>query len=115
MADFDDIKVGDEVMIFHSRFGRTTYIRSKVDKVHKLHFMAGGRKFRKHNGWEAGEFGESNAKRITPKLMERVREHEIEMSLKARRTDCRNFDWHDCPQDIIDKVHAIIKAKAVTP
>lgn len=50
MTNFDNIQVGDKVII-ESRYGRSI---GTVDKITKLYFFVGSRKFKKINGSEPG-------------------------------------------------------------
>ena len=51
MTNFEDIQVGDKVII-ESRYGRSI---GTVDKVTKLYFFVGSRKYKKINGYEPGD------------------------------------------------------------
>ena len=50
MTNFDNIQVGDKVII-ESRYGRSI---GTVDKITKLYFFVGSRKFKKTTGSEPG-------------------------------------------------------------
>ena len=47
-------EVGDDVAIWHSKFGDTVVTRAKIERETKLYWIAGGRKFRKSDGVEPG-------------------------------------------------------------
>lgn len=51
MTNFDNIQVGDKVII-ETRYGRSI---GTVDKVTKLYFFVGSRKYKKTNGYEPGD------------------------------------------------------------
>ena len=50
-------EVGDDVAIWHSKFGDTVVTRAKIERETKLYWIAGGRKFRKSDGVEPGHQG----------------------------------------------------------
>ena len=51
MTNFEDIQIGDKVII-ENRYGRSV---GTVDKITKLYFFVGSNKFKKENGWQPGQ------------------------------------------------------------
>ena len=51
MTNFEDIQIGDKVII-ENRYGRSI---GTVDKITKLYFYVGSNKFKKENGWQPGQ------------------------------------------------------------
>ena len=72
---FSDVKVGDLIII------RSSYRNSieKVTSVAKTIFCAGGRRFRKDNGYEygGGTYSRTFAKKATDEEIEKIRNEEI--------------------------------------
>ena len=73
MASFDDIKVGDEVVIDppNSRMSSSPRYVAKVEHVTRTQFVAGGYRFRKDSGSHIGGDGWHNAHvyHLTPELL----------------------------------------------
>lgn len=47
-------EVGDDVAICHNHFGDLLVNRAKIERETKLYWIAGGRRFRKQDAFEAG-------------------------------------------------------------
>ena len=73
MAKFDDIKVGDQVIINPGGFGRDRLRLAAVERVTATQFVAGGCRFTKR-GWEVSRTGSYAARAdvATPELIQQV-------------------------------------------
>lgn len=102
MTNFEDIKVGDEVVI------RTRYNEkiTRVTKVCKIYFEAGNKKFRKDNGYEYGShdsWSSSFADKCTEERKKKILEKTRKMKLCSQLKETK---WEQFP---ITKLEAVIK------
>lgn len=72
MAKFDDIKVGDQVIVKPHGYGRNRYLAT-VERVTATQFVADGCRFTKR-GWEVGRstYHGASADVATPELIQQV-------------------------------------------
>ena len=72
MERFDDIKVGDQVIISPHGYGRNRYLAT-VERVTATQFVADGCRFTKR-GWKVGSITRHDARAnvATPKLIQQV-------------------------------------------
>lgn len=86
MATFDDIKVGDQVIINSSGYSRRRCLAT-VERVTATQFLAGGRRFTKR-GWEVGgdTYHSASADVATPGLIQQV---EVEHRYRKAQDELR--------------------------
>lgn len=94
----DALQAGDSVCIATERGGRQF---AKVEKIYKLHFLVGGRKFRK-DGHEAGcEWSGDWLMQDTPELRQKVHDLKRRRELLAKiRSECFE-EWNSIELETI--------------
>lgn len=100
MAKFDDIKVGDQVIVKPSGYGRNWYLAT-VERVTATQFVADRCRFTKR-GWEVGRTGSHAARAdvATPELIQQVQaeqryrnaQNELRRKLDSVETLWREID-----------------------
>ena len=105
MKNLEDIKVGDKVILYRKFQNRTV---CKVDRLTKNFIIVEGRKFRKKDGFEAGDCGiyVSSIGRATEQMIAEIEE---EHKRDAIIEYIRNFRLSTLPTDVLEKVYELIK------
>ena len=102
-----DVKVGDEVAVWHSSFGAGYYDFRKVEKVHKVHFEVGGSKFRRDTGRQAGEsWHPAYLRQSTPELKAEVA---AERRLNTLAAGMAKVNWRKIPLETLEVLNKIIE------
>mgnify|MGYP007117050724 CR=1 FL=1 len=105
MENLEDIKVGDKVILY-SRFQDRTVC--KVDRLTKNFIIVEGRKYRKKDGFEAGDCGfyASSIERATELVIAEVEEENKRYAIISYIRNCR---LSLLPTDVLEKVYKLIK------
>lgn len=101
----EEFKVGDKVILYRRFQDRTV---CKVDRLTKNFIIVEGRKYRKKDGFEAGdcEFYVSSIRRATEQVIAEIEE---EHKRDAIISYIRNFRLSMLPTDVLEKVYELIK------
>ena len=103
MENLEDIKVGDKVILYRRFQDRTV---CKVERLTKNFIIVEGRKYRKKDGFEAGDCGiyVSSILRATEQMIAEE-EHKSDVLISYIRK-CR---LSTLPTDVLEKVYELIK------
>lgn len=105
MENLEDIKVGDKVILYRRFQDRTV---CKVDRLTKKFIIVEGRKYRKKDGFEAGDCG-IYVSSIGIATEQEITEIEEENKRDAIIGYIRNFRLSTLPIDVLEKVYKLIK------
>lgn len=105
MENFEDVKVGDMVII-HNRYGNDV---CEVERVTTTLFVAGRQKFRKSDGIMSGKYGfyKPYATKATPELIEKTKKEKI--MFKYLREVNSFHDWDKLSFDELEQVSNVIR------
>lgn len=105
MENLEDIKVGDKVILYCKFQGRTV---CKVERLTKNFIIVEGCKFRKKDGFEAGDCGiyVSSIGRATEQMIAEIEEEHKRYAIIEY---IRNFRLSTLPTDVLEKVYELIK------
>lgn len=105
MENLEDIKVGDKVILY-SRFQDRTVC--KVERLTKNFIIVEGRKFRKKDGFEAGDCGiyVSSIGRATEQMIAEIEEEHKRDVIIGYIRNCR---LSTLPTDVLERVYKLIK------
>lgn len=105
MENLEDIKVGDKVILYCRFQDRTV---CKVERLTKNFIIVEGRKFRKKDGFEAGDCGiyVSSIGRTTEQMIAEIEEEHKRYAIIEY---IRNFRLSTLPTDVLEKVYELIK------
>jgi hypothetical protein len=104
-----ELKVGDEVAVWHSSFGSGHYDFAKIEKIHKTHFVIGSTKYRRDSGRHAGEsWHPAWLRQATPELRQEI--------VAARRLNflCSKLaetNWRKLPTETLEAIYNILNPK----
>lgn len=110
-AKFDDIKVGDEVIISRTSWGGTKTIE-KVTKVTPKYFDAGNRRYRKDDGYMYGNtdrYNHPRAEIATPEEVNQIKLDRMRANITAYLT--RHCDYSEVPIETLVQVYNLLKPK----
>lgn len=105
MENLEDIKVGDKVILYRRFQDRTV---CKVDRLTKNFIIVEGRKYRKKDGFEAGDY-EIYVSSIDIATEQEITEIEEENKRDAIIAYIRNFRLSTLPTDVLERVYELIK------
>lgn len=105
MENLEDIKVGDKVILYRRFQDRTV---CKVERLTKNFIIVEGRKYRKKDGFEAGDCGiyVSSIVRATEQVIAEIEE---EHKRDTIITYIKNFRLSTLPTDVLERVYELIK------
>ena len=106
MENFENIKVGDKVII-HYRWSND-YVED-VTKVTKTTFTAGGAVFRKDSGWERGgdKWTPKSAHVATEEKIEEIRKENLKRKYVSYLST--KVKYEDLPLEKLQEIYDIIK------
>lgn len=105
MENLEDIKVGDKVILYRRFQDRTV---CKVDRLTKNFIIVEGRKYRKKDGFEAGDCG-IYVSSIDIATEQEITEIEEENKRDAIIAYIRNFRLSTLPTNVLERVYELIK------
>lgn len=105
MENLEDIKVGDKVILYRRFQNRTV---CKVERLTKNFIIVEGRKYRKKDGFEAGDCGiyVSSILRATEQMIAEIEEEHKRDVIISYIRNCR---LSTLPTDVLEKVYELIK------
>lgn len=105
----ETLQVGDEVIVHSGVFGGYRSVH-KVEKVHKVHIIVNGLKYRKNGGYRVGEWTRGSIRPATPELLEEIRMERLETELDAK---IRESNWRGLPIEAKQRIVAILDETAL--
>ena len=108
---FEDIKVGDDVIISRTSWGGTKTIE-KVTKVTPKYFDAGNRRFKKSDGYMYGNSDKWNTVRAevaTPEAVSQIKMNAMRANIVTYLT--RHCNYSEVPIETLVQVYKLLKPK----
>lgn len=105
---FIDLQVGDKVFRCMSGWGWHMRVMF-VEKVHKLHIVVGGSKYRRDSGREAGSHYGYYLKAYSDTYLQEYLSHKADQEM---RQVLDRFDWKVADIELVRTVHALLPNKS---
>lgn len=87
----EDLKAGDSVIVRTGGWGIGRSVET-VQKVHKLHLVVRGVKYRRDNGYSAGQYSRGSIEKASPEKIEEIR---TEMRDRTLTHKIDSVKWRD--------------------
>lgn len=95
MSEFQDLKVGDKVVLVSRGLGKDKYLLKQVDRVTKTQIVIGNSKYSRVNGFEIGYSGwyRDSLQMPTKDALKKVQEYNQFVLKWHLMKDFQDMDW----------------------
>jgi len=112
MSEFQDLKVGDKVVLVSRGLGKDKYLLKQVDRVTKTQIVIGNSKYNRVNGFEAGSNSRyrDSLKMPTEDALKKVQEYNQFVLKWHLMKDFQDIDWDKFSFEQLKQIEAFINS-----
>jgi hypothetical protein len=112
MSEFQDLKVGDKVVLVSRGLGKDKYLLKQVDRVTKTQIVIGNSKYNRVSGFEVGSNGWycDCLKMPTEDALQKVEEYNQFVLKWHLMKDFQDIDWDKFSFEQLKQIEAFINS-----